>query len=57
MKFLKYFKTMLYGLIALVLAILSVTAQSLATSFVLVLTSIFSIWAYGKKVDKLKMAE
>ena len=54
MNFLKYVKTMLFGYIALILAIESVIEQSLVVKCILALASLLSIWIYGKKVDKLK---
>lgn len=52
MRFFKYVKTMLYGYIALILAIESVIEQSLVAKCILALASLLSIWIYGKKVDK-----
>ena len=51
MRFFKYVKTMLYGYIALILAIESVIEQSLVVKCILALASLLSIWIYGKKVD------
>ena len=48
---------MLYGYIALILAIESVIEQSLVAKCILALASLLSIWIYGKKVDKLKNEE
>lgn len=49
MKFLKYVKTMLYGYIALILAIGAITVQSLVASSILVLMSFFNIWLFVRK--------
>ena len=57
MNFLKYVKTMLFGYIAVILAIESVIEQSLVAKCILALASLLSIWIYGKKVDKLKNEE
>lgn len=57
MNFLKYVKTMLFGYIAVILAIESVIEQSLVAKCILALASLLSIWIYGKKVAKLKNEE
>ena len=57
MNFLKYVKTMLFGYIAVILAIESVIEQSLVVKCILALAALLSIWIYGKKVDKLKNEE
>ena len=55
MNFLKYVNTMLYGYIALILAIESVIEQSLVVKCILALAALLSIWIYGQKVDKLEI--